>query len=249
MLSYRSAFFGPKHVYPLAFRWRQYSPGCRSGPGVPGSRGISAGAVRGSSSCSREGAGKHLQFPGEDCTSAMLSYHEHCTTTSLCDRRNAQNLRRPVLSDNTGKWRTRMTDRERRIFESVAGGCLERYGYDRSLAQPRISRFLALSCRFFEHPPRRISAMLRNGRGPPLGSSESTASPFPVSKCSNELMARSTLDKGTRRGYSRASASPRLGKSDGTDSVAIPRNRSAAAASTTKTLIFPAFPRPVRSVT
>jgi hypothetical protein len=168
MLSYRSAFFGPKHVYPLAFRWRQYLEAAEAARAFLGPEAFLQVRYEDLLAAPEKELESICNFLGEDCTSAMLSYHEHCTTTSLCDRQNAQNLRRPVLSDNTGKWRTRMTDRERRIFESVAGGCLERYGYERTFAQPRISRFEALSCRFFEHPPRRISAMLRNRQAPRL---------------------------------------------------------------------------------
>ena len=162
MLSYRSAFFGPKHVYPLALRWQQYLEAAEAARRFLGPQLFLQVRYEDLVANPEKELGRICNFLGEDSTPAMLAYHEHCTTTSLCDRRNAQNLRRPVLSDNTGKWRTRMTDRERRIFESVAGSSLERYGYERSLAEPRISTLEALSCRFLEHPPRRIAAMLKN---------------------------------------------------------------------------------------
>ena len=56
-------------------------------------------------------------------------------------------------------------ERELRIFEAVAGAELERYGYARSLRDPRISVWEVASCRYLEHPPQRALAMLRNRQG------------------------------------------------------------------------------------
>ena len=91
----------------------------------------------------------------------MLAYHEGGPAYPT-DPHNEDNLRRPLLSGNAGKWATRMSAREVRIFEAIAGGALERYGYPRAVSDARISRWEALSCRLIEHPPRRALAMLRN---------------------------------------------------------------------------------------
>jgi hypothetical protein len=101
-------------------------------------------------------------FLGEDFTPAMLGFHQN--NLVHCDQRNAKNLRQPIMSGNSGMWRTHMTDREVRIFEALAGDSLDRYGYTRALDRPRISRWESLSCHYLEHPPRRISAMLKNSQ-------------------------------------------------------------------------------------
>ena len=55
-----------------------------------------------------------------------------------------------------------MTKRELRIFETLAGNGLDRYGYARALDRPSLAGWESLSCQYLEHPPRRFSAILRN---------------------------------------------------------------------------------------
>ena len=47
----------------------------------------------------------------------------------------------------------------------MAGDRLERYGYAMDAGRPRISTPVVLSCRYLEHPPRRLVAMLTNPKG------------------------------------------------------------------------------------
>jgi hypothetical protein len=94
----------------------------------------------------------------------MLNYYGHDVAYPT-DARNSERLRRPVLGDNHGQWRTRLTPRELRIFEAIAGDHLERYGYPVVTDRPRLAGWEALSCRYVEHPPRRLLAMLTNRKG------------------------------------------------------------------------------------
>jgi hypothetical protein len=69
------------------------------------------------------------------------------------------------MTNNIGKWRKEMSDRQLRIFEAVAGKTLERYGYKRFLSRPRMSTLEAKFCCYIEHPPRKIIAMAKNRQG------------------------------------------------------------------------------------
>ena len=161
MLSYRSAFFGPKHVYPLALRWNQYLGAAEAAQTFLGESGFLQVRYEDLVASPESELRRICNFLGEEFTPEMLAFHQK-DRCSWYEKRNAENLRRPIMSDNTGKWRTRMTPRELRIFEALSGDLLERYGYQRALEKASIMRWEALSCRYLEHPPRRLSAMLRN---------------------------------------------------------------------------------------
>jgi hypothetical protein len=163
-LSYKAAFFGPKHVYPLARRWQQYLSAAEEARASLGDKAFLQvryeDLVRDPELELRRICG----FLGEEFAPSMLAYHQD-NSTFHADQRNARNLGHPVMSQNVGKWRTEMTPREVRIFEALAGASLEQYGYARALTDPHISPWEALCCRYFEHPPRRVSALLKNHEG------------------------------------------------------------------------------------
>lgn len=163
MLSYRSAYFGPKHVYPLALRWQQYLAAAEEARMTLGEGAFLQVRYEDLVVAPEEELRRICSFLGEEFTPAMLAFHKE-DRGPRSERRNAQNLRRPIMSDNTAKWRTQMTQRELRIFEALAGSSLERYGYETAVVGPAISRWESLSCRYLEHPPRRLSSVLRNTR-------------------------------------------------------------------------------------
>jgi hypothetical protein len=160
-LSYKKAFFGPKHVYPLARRWQQYLAAAEEARAFLGDKAFLQVRYEDLLAAPKEELQRICKFLGEEFAPIMLAYHQE-QNAPYRDPRNAANLRRPIMSDNAGKWRSLMTSRELRIFEALAGASLERYGYARALSQPRISQWESLSCRYLEHPPRRLSAMLKN---------------------------------------------------------------------------------------
>jgi Sulfotransferase family len=160
-LSYRKAFFGPKHVYPLARRWEQYLSAAEEAREFLGPDRFHQLRYEDLVAHPERELRRICEFLGEEFHAGMLSYHE-APGTSHCEQRNASNLRRPVMSSNAGKWRSEMTPRELRIFEALAGPGLDRYGYVRALDQPRLASWESLSCQYLEHPPRRVSAVLKN---------------------------------------------------------------------------------------
>jgi hypothetical protein len=164
-LSLKKAFFGPKHVYPLARRWIQYLASAEQARAFLGEKRFLQVRYEDLLADPEHELRRICAFLGEQFDPSMLAYHKAQRTVHH-ERRNASNLRQPILSNNVGKWRAEMTSRELRIFEALAGSALDRYGYARALEQPRINGWESLSCRYLEHPPRRMSAMLRNREGP-----------------------------------------------------------------------------------
>lgn len=60
----------------------------------------------------------------------MLGFHKLDETQEAADKTVFwENLSKPVMSDNKGKFYDQLTERERQIFESVAGNGLEMLGY------------------------------------------------------------------------------------------------------------------------
>jgi hypothetical protein len=163
-LSYRSAFFGPKHVYPLARRWRNYLTAAEAARAHLGDKAFLQVRYEDLASNPERELRRICRFLGEEFAPAMLSFHVGGGNFHL-EQRNAQNLQRPVMTNNIGRWHTGLTAREVRIFEALAGTYLERYGYPRAVTYPQLSIWEALSCRYLEHPPRRLSAMLKNREG------------------------------------------------------------------------------------
>ncbi len=161
MLSYRSAVFGPKHVYPLAVRWQRYLAAAEEAHAFLGEKAFLQVRYEDLVAAPETELRRICDFLGEEYTPLMLAYHQdHKACRS--EQRKTDNLSLPIMSHNTGKWRTQMTDRDLRIFEALAGSSLERYGYERALVGPRISRWEALACRYLEHPPRKVSAVLKS---------------------------------------------------------------------------------------
>ena len=163
-LSYRAAFFGPKHVYHLAQRWGQYLAAAEESQAVLGEGGFLPVRYEDLVVEPERELRRICAFLGEEFAPAMLTSHR-APIALIADQRNLANLRRPVLTDNVGKWRREMTAREIRIFEARAGAGLDRYGYARALGEARLPVWEAISCRYLEHPPRRALAMLRNRQG------------------------------------------------------------------------------------
>jgi hypothetical protein len=163
-LSFRAAPFGPKHVYPAAHHWVRYLSAAEAAGAA-----LSEGAflvVRYEDLVSQperelRRVCAHL---GESYDPAMLGYHEQGIPYPT-DKRNSRNLARPVQADLVERWRGRLTDREQRIFEAVAGDHLQRYGYPVSRPRPKLTDWERISCRYLEHPPRRLFAMLTNRQG------------------------------------------------------------------------------------
>ena len=166
-LSYKKAFFGPKHVYPLARRWEQYLAAAEQARAYLGGDNFHQLRYEDLVLNPERELRRICAFLGEDFEPLMLAYHQAQNSPHI-EKRNASNLRCPIMSNNVEKWRTEMTYRELRIFEALGGTGLDRYGYARALERPRVRGWEALSCQYLEHPPRRVSALMKNRQAPRL---------------------------------------------------------------------------------
>ena len=163
-LSFRSAPFGPKHVYQAAGHWAAYLTAAESAREALGERAFLATRYEDLLEDPARELRRICDFLGEPYEAGMLTFYRH-EVAYPTDARNLAELRRPVRGENREKWRTGLSGREQRIFEARAGEWLERYGYPRMVSRPRLGRWEALSCRYLEHPPRRALAMLTNRDG------------------------------------------------------------------------------------
>ena len=163
-VSFRAAPFGPKHAYHLALHWIRYLTAAEEASAALGERAFLQLRYEDLVAAPEYELRRVCEFLGEAFHPGMLTFYRDVTDYPT-DPRNLEALRRPLLSGNTQKWRQKLTARELRIFEAIAGEKLERYGYPRSVTRPRMSAWEAISCRYVENPSRRALAMLNNRQG------------------------------------------------------------------------------------
>ena len=163
-LSLKQARFGPKHIYHLAKRWVNYLEIVEELKATLDEQSLFEVRYEDLLSDTERVVQNLCHFLGEEFAPEMLAFYTN-SSPYLTDRQNQQNLAKPILAKNAGKWRTEMTPRELRIFEAVAGEMLERYGYKMQLTKPKVSALEILNCKYFEHPPRKLIAMLKNHKG------------------------------------------------------------------------------------
>ena len=163
-LSWRSARFGPKHIYFLAKRWRDYlehvekmkqqlNPGqfleIRYEDLLDDPEGVTH---------------KICDFIEEEFSTDMLSFYREKVPYPT-DVQNLSNLTQPLIRDNKNKWKEKMTSDEVRMFEAIAGEMLEKHGYERTLKSPTISSSEVFKIKYLEHPFARLFSVLKNTKG------------------------------------------------------------------------------------
>jgi Sulfotransferase family len=163
-LSWVKARFGPKLIYPAAVRWASYIDDMdelRKTLGPERVHEIKYADLIGDTEATLRSL---CGFLGEDFDPAMLEFHSSADNY-MTDRRNRANLKQPVMKSNTGKWKTRMSLRDQRLFEAVAGRQLERYGYPLIHPGAKVTAWDRLRDDHLLHTPLRVLAMLRNTKG------------------------------------------------------------------------------------
>jgi hypothetical protein len=163
-LSFRGAPFGPKHVFQVALQWKRTLAAAEAAQEALGPDAFLMLRYEDLVERPADELRRICAFLREPFEEDMLTFYRH-EVAYPTDARNLAELRRPVRADSREKWRTQLTGREQRVFEAIAGEELERYGYPRVAGRARIGRLEALSCRYLEHPPRRLLAMARNRAG------------------------------------------------------------------------------------
>jgi hypothetical protein len=163
-ISWKKARFGPKHYYHLATRWVRYLDIIDDVKKEIDKHSFTEIRYEDLLNHTEKVIQDVCSFLNEEFDSGMLEFYTDQQSYPT-DIQNDQNLRKPILKTNTGKWRKEMNQRDLRIFETVAGEYLDKYGYERSIIDPKISNYEKLYIKFFEHPPKRIISMVKNRKG------------------------------------------------------------------------------------
>lgn len=163
-LSWCRSRFGPKHIYPLAVKWVHYLQTVEQLRSHLPANAFHEIRYEDLLANPKRVLGGICEFLQEEYSAQMLNFHESPVDYKT-DRRNLENLNKPLLKNNCGKWHKEMTTRQLRIFEAVAGSMLEKHGYTQQLTDPRISTIQAMRYQYLEHPPRKALAMLKNTKG------------------------------------------------------------------------------------
>lgn len=163
-LSWKRARFGPKHVYLLANRWVTYLQTVDEiRKELPPEQFFELryeDLLESPEDVLRD----TCRFLREEYSSGMLQYHR-TDREYRTDKSNLENLRRPVMRNNAGKWVREMEPGQLRVVEAVAGPTMERFGYERRLDSPSVTPFERFRFRYLVHPPRKALAMIRNRKG------------------------------------------------------------------------------------
>lgn len=163
-LSLLRARFGPKTVFKAAEYWRDYLLHVDRLKRITASEDVFELKYEDLIREPERRVQALCDFLDEAYSDELLRHREDDTPYPT-DERNAQNLKKPILRDNAGRWKTELSASEIALFEAVAGDLLEHYGYERCAPQVRLSRARIAHARWLQSPPRRLLAMLKNRRG------------------------------------------------------------------------------------
>jgi len=163
-LSWRQARFGPKHIYPLAKRWKHFLNEFSEFKKVVKKENLYELRYEDLLESPEKITREITDFLGEDYSEAMLSFHK-TTTAYPTDKNNDKNLTRPLMQTNKEKWRKGLTKKELRMFEAVAGEELDSYGYPLVVPDAQVSTFEEYFITFILHPMLRIKSMAKNFQG------------------------------------------------------------------------------------
>ena len=163
-LSWKYARFGPKHIYPLAQKWKHYLEEIEIFQAALSKNAFLQIRYE-DLVCKPEQIIREIcEFLDEEFAEEMLGFHR-VSASYPTDRQNQTNLAKPLLASNVSKWRTMMCPHDLEVFEAVAGLWLQRYGYEIALESPHISSLDILRFKYLEHPPKKLWAMLQNRKG------------------------------------------------------------------------------------
>ena len=134
-VSWKNAPFGPRRYESIARRWVAYveaGEACRQALGPGRFMEVRYESLLENSEHVVRTVSSFLNI---DYSSQMIGFHEkqsHYPT----DNRNIENLGRPIMKKNAGKWRDEMGSRDLQYFEAIAGPTLHALGYQRACSNP-----------------------------------------------------------------------------------------------------------------
>lgn len=163
-LSLLRARFGEKTVFMAAWQWRRYLEQiARVKALVPSGRfhELRYEDLLQDPETAMRSVCAFLDEPYDD---GMLQFHENFAPYGT-DVVNEGNLRRPLLTSNTGKWSAELSPKETGIVETVAGDLLRQKGYEPATPPRSMANLESWYRRYVESPPARLLGMARNQRG------------------------------------------------------------------------------------
>lgn len=163
-LSWKTARFGPRHVYPLAKKWRKYIQTIGELRTAIGNDRVHELRYEDLLKDPERELRSICAFLDVDYADSMMSFYQNKDPYPT-DATNNNNLSRPLIQTNQQKWRSLMSRRELRAFESVAGEVLERYGYERMVPDARLGPWEKARISFVEHPLSRVYGIALNVQG------------------------------------------------------------------------------------
>ena len=163
-MSWKAARFGPKHIYPLAKKWRNYLDVV-----TEFEKEVSPSALyelRYEDLLDNpEGIAREIcTFVGEEYSEEMLNFYKNPALYPT-DKGNEKNLTKPLMNSNKDKWKLLLNKGDREIFESVAGHYLDKYSYEREFENPKVSGVYKKFVSYCLHPLLRIKSMIKNKKG------------------------------------------------------------------------------------
>jgi len=163
-LSLKNARFGPKTIYANAKYWSNYLNRVKLLKQNISSDNLLELSYENLLDNSESELKLICEFLGENFEPSMLDFYKNKSEYKT-DKLNQKNLMRPLMKNNSGKWRNKMSTKEIRIFESIAGDLLNEYGYELTMKSPVISRTEHLYCSKIKSPITKIFAMVKNRKG------------------------------------------------------------------------------------
>jgi len=133
-LSFQKAVVGEKHIYNIAQDWTQTQEKAIELMGRIGTERVFCISYEELTNNTREGAKNLCKFLGVEYTDSMMDFYKTSEARNAASSSKLWgNVTNPVMSNNSGKYKTEMPEDEIRIFESVAGHVLDKLGYKREL--------------------------------------------------------------------------------------------------------------------
>lgn len=101
------------------------------------------------------------EFLGETFQTEMLDFSKKYFMANI-DKTNLTNLQRSLIVTNKKKYLQNMTQKDIRIFESIAAEKLHKYGYENIFEEPKISFKEYFYYRWLKGKPARARKMIKN---------------------------------------------------------------------------------------
>jgi hypothetical protein len=139
-LSFLKARFGPKSAYTAGLHWSRYLKQVqimKSHIEIRNFHEVKYEALLAQPANVLTGI---CDFIGISYDSRMLNFYEN-KTKYMTDSRNLKNLNKPLMTSNAGKWVADMSPHDQKLFESVAGDCLVKHGYETFHDGVRLTEF------------------------------------------------------------------------------------------------------------